>query len=64
MKIHLDTWYDLTCDCCSRSRSEDFGYGMASSKGHLQKAAYKEGWKCRKGKNLCPDCAKKPASTS
>lgn len=58
--MKLDTWYDLTCNCCSRSWSADFENGMYTSKKCLQKDSHKSGWRCRRGKNLCPDCAKKP----
>lgn len=60
MKLHIDTWYDLACDCCARSWSTDFENGMSPSKEKLSKSAYRKGWKCRKGKNLCPDCSTKP----
>lgn len=71
MKIRIDTYYDITCDSCGRSWSTDFnanngqmddgGMGMATSKQWLSKVAYKSGWKCRKGKTLCPECVTKPA---
>lgn len=56
MKIHIDAYYDLTCRACGRSRSTDFGKGMEISKSFLNKRAYAEGWKCRAGKTLCPNC--------
>lgn len=71
MKIRIDTYYDITCDSCGRSWSTDFnvnngqmgdgGMGMATSKQRLSKVAYKSGWKCRKGKTLCPECVPNPA---
>ena len=65
MKIRIDTYYDITCDSCGRSWSTDFnanngqinggGMGMATNKQWLGRVAYKSGWKCRKGKTLCPE---------
>jgi len=68
-KIRIDTYYDLTCDNCARSWSTDFDYvskkmnqlnvggmGMAMDRNSLYHMAYKAGWKCRKGKTLCPEC--------
>lgn len=57
-KIHIDTYYDLTCQECGKSRSTDFQMGMEMSKARLSKLAYSEGWKCKEGKTVCPDCAK------
>lgn len=59
MKIRLDTYFDVTCGACARSRSTDFEKGMATCKGRLSKMAYAEGWKCISGKTLCPDCTRK-----
>ena len=71
MKIRIDTYYDITCDKCGRSWSTDFSYndramtaagmGMWQNKALLLKAAYKSGWKYRKGATLCPDCLKRTA---
>lgn len=68
MKIRIDTYYDITCDCCGRSWSTDFSYqdkrmtkagmGMWQNKAQLSKLVYKSGRKYRKGKTLCPDCLK------
>lgn len=60
MKILIDTYYDVSCVNCGRSRSTDFEKGMETTKKSLSKRAYAEGWKCRKGKTLCPDCAESP----
>lgn len=59
-KLRIDTLYDISCDGCGVHRSTDCsgGLGMETSKGRLQKLAYKEGWIARNGKNLCPACAK------
>jgi len=72
MKIRIDTYFDLTCDNCSRSWSTDFdcriqkmdpngggGMGMATDKQWLRKQANSHGWKNRAGKTLCPECLKK-----
>lgn len=73
-KIRIDAYYDVTCDACGRSWSTDFnaragrmatltgdgGMGMALSRSGLSKAAYAYGWKCVRGRTLCPDCVKKP----
>lgn len=59
MKIRLDTYYDVTCDSCARSRSTDFEMGMETEKSILAKRAYSEGWKCIIGKTLCPECVRK-----
>ena len=56
-KIEIDTWFDVTCRCCARSRSSDFEKGMEASKRVLSKLAYNEGWKCRDGITLCPECS-------
>lgn len=71
MKIRIDTYYDITCDCCGRSWSTDFnvnegrmsrfrdgGMGMEMDKKLLSKMAYSSGWKCKAGRTLCPDCLK------
>ena len=55
-KIKIDSYYDVTCCCCARSRSSDFEKGMETSKSLLSKLAYKEGWRCRDGITLCPEC--------
>ena len=57
MKIRIDTYYDITCDCCSRSWSTDFnandrkmnrndegGMGMETNKQRLSRLAYASGW--------------------
>lgn len=72
MKIRIDTYYDLTCDECSRSWSTDFnandrkmnrndedGMGMETNKQRLTRLAYASGWKYKRGKTLCPECAEK-----
>lgn len=72
MKIRIDTYYDITCDCCSRSWSTDFnandrkmnrndegGMGMENNKQRLSRLAYASGWKCKNGKTLCPECVGK-----
>lgn len=56
MKIRIDTYYDITCDNCSRSWSTDFNMGMALNKSALIKSAYRMGWKCQNNRTLCPDC--------
>ena len=56
-KIHIDTYYDITCRECGRSRSTDFQMGMEMSKARLNKLAYSEGWKCKANRTLCPECA-------
>lgn len=71
-KIRIDAYYDVTCDECGRSWSTDFdaragrmadrtgdgGMGMASSRQLLSRMAYASGWKCVRGRTLCPDCAR------
>lgn len=57
MKIKLDTWYDVSCSRCAKSRSTDYERGMEQKKFILSKRAYAEGWKCRGGETLCPVCA-------
>ena len=57
-KIHIDTYYDLTCQECGKSRSTDYQMGMEMSKARLSKLAYLEGWKCKSNRTLCPECAK------
>lgn len=72
MKIRIDTYYDITCDCCSRSWSTDFnandrkmnrndegGMGMETNKQRLSRLAYASGWKYKNGKTLCPECSGK-----
>ncbi len=57
--LKIDTYYDITCTCCGRSRSTDFDKGMwMFEKPILRKAAEKEGWKFKNGLNLCPICAR------
>ena len=56
--MKIDTYYDITCSCCARSRSTDFEHGMHFSKPLLAKHAKREGW----GEDsvtklpICPDC--------
>ena len=57
-KIHIDTYYDITCQECGKSRSTDFQMGMEMSKARLSKLAYSEGWKCKANITLCPICAR------
>lgn len=58
--IKIDTWYDIRCDECNLYRSNDIGgYGMDMDKKALRIYAKHEGWKCRDGKTLCPECSKK-----
>lgn len=59
MKIRIDTYFDITCASCAKSRSTDFEMGMETQKGRLLKLAYSEGWKCISKRTLCPDCVKK-----
>ncbi len=59
MKIKIDTYFDVTCTQCAKSRSTDYEQGMETSKSILSKLAYSEGWKCLNGKTLCPICARK-----
>lgn len=39
----------------SRFKDEG-GMGMATNKQWLSRAAYAAGWKCKRGRTLCPDC--------
>ena len=55
----IDTYYDLTCSCCAKSRSTDFEMGMETQKARLVKYARAEGWRCIQNKLFCPDCAPK-----
>lgn len=69
MQIKIDTYFDISCECCARSWSTDFdgnkmavitgtgGMGMATDRKWLRKAATKAGWKCKDGRTLCPECA-------
>ena len=57
-RIQIDTYYDITCNHCGKSRSTDFQMGMEMSKSRLSKLAYNEGWKCKNEITLCPECAK------
>lgn len=57
MKIKIDTYFDVTCSHCGRSRSTDFERGMETKKTVLSKLAYREGWKCIQGNTYCPECA-------
>lgn len=59
VNLHIDTYYDLSCENCAKSWSSDFCFGMSSSKEWLRKAAKKEGWRVNSGKTLCPECARK-----
>jgi hypothetical protein len=59
MKIKIDTYFDISCCQCAKSRSTDYEQGMEVSKSKLSKLAYLEGWKCINGKTLCPVCVKK-----
>ena len=68
--IHIDTYYDITCNNCGRSWSTDFngydrkmsddgGMGMAKDKQWLRKVATRTGWRYRNGMTLCPECVEK-----
>lgn len=70
-RIRIDTYYDLTCDACSRSWSTDFngnerrmdhfggGMGMEIDKKRLYRLAKKTGWRCINGRTVCPECGAK-----
>lgn len=72
-KIKIDTYYNITCDNCFRSWSTDFnlntgsmnesGMGMATNKANLSRMAYSSGWKCIRGRTLCPHCVKNQKGT-
>ena len=57
-KIQIDAYYDVTCSHCGKSRSTDYQQGMEMNKSRLSKLAYKEGWKCKNERTLCPECVK------
>lgn len=59
MKRFIDTYYDLTCTECAKSRSTDYEKGMETRKDLLLKYARTEGWRCISNKVLCPSCAPK-----
>ena len=61
--LRPDRYYDLQCDycCCNWSTDFDGGREMFSSRDLLLRQAKSAGWAVRKGKNACPECAKKPA---
>jgi hypothetical protein len=54
----LDKYYDLTCEHCSRTRSESYAKGKHHDKHDLVKQAYTEGWRVVDDKNVCPICHK------
>lgn len=58
--MKIDTYYDITCCRCARSRSTDFEKGMHHNKTALRKFAKAEGWgRDRETNNpICPDCMK------
>ena len=56
LKIKIDTYYDITCQNCGFSRSTDFGKGFDMNKQRITRLAYEEGWKCKNGQTLCPEC--------
>lgn len=57
-KIQIDSYYDITCNHCGKSRSTDYQKGMETNPAMLRKLAYKEGWKYKEGMTLCPECIK------
>ena len=57
-EFKLDTYYDLTCAQCDRTRSRDFHTGVNSDKVQMIKNAEDEGWRVIEGKNFCPICAR------
>ena len=70
MKIRIDTYYDITCDCCSRSWSTDFNAndrkmnrndegGMKKPQQPLSSPSYFSWGKIKNGKTLCPECVGK-----
>ena len=56
-EFKLDTYYDLTCEYCGRTRSKDFNCGTNPNKEDLLRNAAEDGWKIIDGKNTCPICA-------
>ena len=42
--MKVDTYYDITCCRCARSRSTDFELGMCQSEKTLRFYAKAEGW--------------------
>lgn len=41
------------------NRNDDGGMGMETNKQRLSRLAYTSGWKCKRGKTLCPECAER-----
>ncbi len=56
--MKIDAYYDITCCRCGKSRSTDFGKGMAVSKKFLAGISVREGWAEEEKTKLpiCPDC--------
>ena len=57
--IKTDTYYDVTCYCCGRSMSTDFGLGMALTQKEARIWAKHIGFINHDGRNICPDCVKR-----
>lgn len=58
-EFKLDTYYDITCEHCSRTRSRGFSCGIGiTSQAELIEKALEDGWKIIDGKNACPICAR------
>lgn len=54
----FEKYYDLKCEHCSRTRSEDYEKGFHFDKNDLAKKAHAEGWRVVDDKNICPICHK------
>lgn len=54
----LDKYYDITCERCTRTRSQDYSKGMCKNKKNLIELAQDEGWRVISDHNVCPVCAK------
>lgn len=62
MKIHV--FYDVFCEACGRSLSQDYACGLCDSEKTAEKEALRIGFLEIGGKQLCPACGKKLAVRS
>lgn len=56
--MRIDTYLDITCEACGRSRSTGFEKGMieGNDKKKFEMLAKSEGWGEKSTMTLCPKC--------
>ncbi|MFW6024953.1 MAG: hypothetical protein ACOCRX_01290 [Candidatus Woesearchaeota archaeon] len=59
INFKTNTYYDAFCSICGKATSTDYDFGFMKNKDDMKYIMEREGWRIRKGKNICPKCLKK-----